>query len=82
MFCIKCAGSGELLGNGMVTIKCTDCAGTGDFEDVEEIEPPKNVKIDKKSKAYVEAIHDIMRLNPDITRKEAAKLFKETYDKV
>ena len=76
MRCIKCAGSGKFLGNGMILIDCPDCDGSGDFEE------PKKVAIDKSSKAYKDAIKEIMVSSPGITRADAAKMFEDTYDAV
>lgn len=75
MFCSRCGGTGELYGNGMIKIDCSTCNGDGAYE-------PKEKKIDRKSKAYKDAIKEIMALNPATTREEAVKLFEDTYDKV
>jgi DnaJ-class molecular chaperone len=79
MFCSRCGGTGELYGNGMVRIDCSTCDGYGSYEEKEVVKP---VRIDKKSKAYKDAIKEIMALNPETTREEAVKLFEETYNKV
>ena len=63
----------------MILIDCVDCFGTGDKE-YPKVEEP--VKIDKKSKAYKDAIKEIMDLNPELSREDAIKMFEETYDKV
>lgn len=79
MFCSRCAGTGEIVGNGMMLIDCVDCFGSGD-KTAPRVEEP--VKIDRKSKAYKDAIKEIMDLNPDLSREDAIKMFEETYDKV
>lgn len=79
MFCDKCAGAGEILGNGMIKIECSKCNGEGSYE-LEEISKKK--RIDKKSKAYKDAIKEIMALNSNINREEAVKLFEKTYDQL
>ncbi len=79
MFCSTCAGSGKVLGNGMILTECKDCEG---FGRVSAEKPEKSAKIDKKSKPYKDAIKEIMGLNPAISREDAAKMFEETYEKV
>lgn len=32
MFCARCAGSGKIMGNGLVFIDCTQCVGKGHYE--------------------------------------------------
>lgn len=78
MFCLKCAGSGKFRSNGMMLIDCPDCNGTGDCEETE----PEYIAIDKSSRAYKDAIKEIMELNPGISRANAAKMFEDTYDNV
>ena len=84
MFCKGCAGSGKILGNGMIKMNCPQCSNKKHVDSsVSNLEDNNSkFKIDKKSKAYVEAIKDIMALNPDISRREAAKIFSETFDKL
>ncbi len=79
MFCSRCAGSGKICGNGMIVDDCSTCGGEGSYEPGEVV---KTKRIDKKSKAYKEAINEIMAINPNIDRGEAARMFEETYDKV
>lgn len=83
MFCSRCAGTGEILGNGMIMIECITCEGDGEYS----LDKPANdentdVKIDKRSSHYKDAIKEIMQLNPDISRDKAAKMFEDTYSKV
>jgi hypothetical protein len=84
MFCNACTGTGKKMGNGMIIIDCTLCHGTGDFEDNFSDKNQGQIvsSIDRRSKSYKEAIKEIMNLNPLTTKKEAEKLFLETYDKV
>lgn len=79
MFCGRCGGTGEIRGNGMIMIDCSQCYGTGDYVPSSE---PEMKNINKKSKVYQDAIKEIMGLNPKITRSQAAKMFEETYNKV
>jgi hypothetical protein len=82
MFCVRCAGAGKYLGNGMVMIECKDCDGFGKVE-AKKVDEKKSIdKVDRKSSAYKEAIKEIMTLNPDISREEAVKMFDNAYEKV
>jgi hypothetical protein len=74
MLCSKCYGSGRIMGQGMVYKKCS-CQ----YE--EEKDAPKPVQIDKRSKAYREAISKIMQENK-MDKDEAAKLFEEEFYKI
>jgi len=76
--CYRCQGKGTYLGNGMITTECNLCYGD---ETDEKIETPTLDKINRNSKSYQKAIKDIMAINPDITRKEAIKMFDEAYVK-
>lgn len=73
--CVRCAGDGYYLGNGMIRTPCNLCS-----EDDDEMEEtPSLDKINRKSTSYQKAIKDIMAINPDISRKEAVKMFDEAY---
>jgi len=72
MRCKLCNGSGKKNGMGMMMVDC-DCE-TGDESDVP-------VRIDKRSKAYKEAVDKIMNLY-DVSREEAAKTFEEEFSKI
>lgn len=74
--CYRCQGKGTYLGNGMITTECNLCDGD---EPREKIESPTLDKINRNSKSYQKAIKDIMAINPDISRKEAIKMFDEAY---
>lgn len=76
--CIKCNGKGTYLGNGMMIVDCNLCDGE---EPKEKIEAPTLDKINRNSKSYLKAIKDIMASNPNISRKEAIKMFDEAYIK-
>jgi DnaJ-class molecular chaperone len=78
MFCSRCGGSGEVYGNGMLKIDCFVCDGDGSYEPEKVV---KTVRIDKKSKAYRDAIKELMALNPNIDKGEAARMFEEAYNK-
>lgn len=74
--CIRCQGRGSYLGLGMITVDCNLCNG-----EEPEIEAPPIDKINRNSKSYQKAIKDIMALNPDMSRKEAVKMFDDAYVK-
>lgn len=75
--CYRCGGSGRYMGNGMMMTDCTLCDGS----EAPKIEAPPIDKINRNSKSYQKAIKDIMALNPDMSRKEAVKMFDEAYVK-
>lgn len=67
------------MGQGFMITSCSLCKGDSyeqDKKDVVSID-----KIDRNSKSYKKAIKDIMDINPNITRKEAIKMFDEAYIK-
>jgi predicted nucleic acid-binding Zn-ribbon protein len=77
--CIRCGGSGNYLGNGMIMTNCELC-------DDDEIYPAKKYapslnKIDRRSKSYRDALKEIRKVNPDINADEAVRLFDEAYVK-
>jgi DnaJ-class molecular chaperone len=86
MFCTKCNGTGQCLGNGMMITDCNKCDGYGTISlvvakpiAVESIPTVKatNVSgfIDKRGRHYRDAIKDIMMNSPGTSRDEAMKLF-------
>lgn len=75
--CDRCSDSGYYLGNGMIITSCDKCDDT----EGQRKSAPALDGIDRKSKTYQKAIKDIMSINPDITRKEAVKMFDEAYSK-
>lgn len=77
MFCSKCRGAGEYLGNGMILQDCPECFGSGEVPVYSVPQKP----IDKRSASYRNAIKEIMDLNPKIDRETAHKLFAEAYNK-
>jgi hypothetical protein len=79
MLCYRCGGTGKYLGNGMIMTHCNICNEDKKVNIIAK--EANNVKIDKRSKSYIKAIEDIMQLNPDINRREAAKMFDEAYNK-
>ncbi len=73
MLCSKCYGSGTIMGNGMIyhDCNCDDSATSNKAP----------IIIDKRSKAYREAIDKLMITN-DIDREEAVKAFESEFDKI
>lgn len=78
--CVRCNGNGEYMGQGFMMIDCELCDKSS-FSDSLKKEAPSLDKINRNSKSYQKAIKDIMAINPDITRKEAIKMFDEAYMK-
>ena len=77
MLCIKCGGTGEYLGNGMIITNCNACDG----ESFKKKTITSKTPINRKSKSYQDAIKDIMAINPDISREDAVKMFDKAYNK-
>ena len=74
--CVRCQGKGSYLGQGFMMTDC-DCY----FEEDEKQKPLPLNKIDRRSKSYKKAIQDIMNIHPNISLKEATKMFDESYQK-
>ena len=95
MFCTKCNGTGQYLGNGMMMADCNRCDGYGTISPVtvnsSSVEPPSTAStastandagfVDKRSRYYRDAIKDIMVKSPKMSRDEAMKLFDNAYAK-
>ena len=75
MLCQKCYGSGTIMGQGLMYEDCR-CQ----YEDTEKISR-ESIQIDKRSKAYRDAISKIMQEN-EITRDEATELFEQEFYKI
>lgn len=73
--CVRCGGTGKYKGIGFILTDCDLCIE----EPEDEVSSLDN--IDRKSKSYKKAIKDIMSINPEISRKEAIKMFDEAYIK-
>lgn len=82
MLCYRCGGSGRYMGNGMMMTDCDLCDDSGTpIKDDKPKEKASLAMVNRKGKSYQAAIKDIMSLNPDISRTEAAKMFDEAFDK-
>jgi hypothetical protein len=69
------------MGNGMVYRDC-DCNDGQAWEDKEPVaKEPEPAKINRRSKAYKEAIENIMSAS-ECTREEAVKVFESEFDKI
>ncbi len=85
--CIRCSGTGRYLGNGMMMADCTLCDENGEVPSLIAANPKmavcnvKNVKLDRRSVAYKQAIDDIMASNNTLSRADAVKLFDDAYNK-
>ncbi|CEG60941.1 hypothetical protein [Legionella micdadei] len=82
MLCYRCKGTGKYFGNGMIQTDCDKCDGYGNSWSENDSDNLSHRSIDKRSKAYKDAIKDIMKLDPKISRQEAEKMFQKTYDKI
>lgn len=74
MLCRKCSGTGEIMGSGMMFKDCS-CQ----YEDYDD--KPKSVSIDRRSKAYRDAISKLMN-ESEISRDKAVELFEEEFYKI
>lgn len=82
MRCSRCTGTGRIMGLGMIFKDC-DC-DDGEVRDISvssRSTAAKPVTIDKRSKAYKEAIDNIMQTH-DISKEEAVVVFESEFDKI
>lgn len=79
--CIRCGGTGQYMGNGMMLVYC-DCDEMENNKEMKQKEAPPLNKIDRRSAAYRTAIDKLMTSYPKLSRHDAIKLFNDTYDKV
>lgn len=77
--CIKCLGNKTYLGIGMIIVDCEFCCGNK--KSIIKTDPPTLDKIDRTALSYKTAIKELMK-SSKLKRKDAVKLFNETYDKV
>lgn len=68
MLCDKCNNNKFYIGIGYVKVDCEDCM------EKEEVPP-----INKESSSYKHAIQEIMSTRKGMKRKEAEKLFHDSY---
>ena len=77
MVCTKCYGTGEFFGQGMMLQKCKCKEKKSIVHSISEPkQSPRNIPIDRRSKIYRDAVADIMKIHPKITRHEAVEMFE------
>lgn len=79
--CLACAGSGQILGNGMIIADCKTCDGSGKVSEESVKKVAAAPVVDRRSVAYKDAIKDIQDSNPDLTKDDAVKLFDKAFVK-
>jgi hypothetical protein len=72
--CLACAGSGTVVGLGMMASDCRKCEGDG----IGAIET--SPVLDKRSAHYRQAIKKIMESG--VSKDEAARIFDEEFNKL
>jgi hypothetical protein len=76
--CIPCAGSGKMMGNGMLMTDCHQCNGKGKIDIVKnEID----YLLSKDTEHYKEAKDKIKALDDSMTDAEAEKILDEELKK-
>lgn len=71
--CMPCAGSGKIMGGGMLIQDCVSCDGLGKLE--------KDLKT-REAESYSKAIKEIKALYKNMTDDEAKKIFDEEFEKL
>jgi len=74
--CDRCAGSGTVLGMGMMPADCPECEGTGKIVEIKD-----ELAFLEMTDSYKGALSAIQKLDPSISEEEAKKIFKEEFDK-
>lgn len=76
--CFACAGSGQVMGGGMMQWDCGNCDGKGKVF----VEPdPKELLKDKDNPHYKKAVKKLRKLDKTLTEKTAQEMFdKEIED--
>lgn len=77
--CNQCAGSGVVLGAGMMQWECHNCEGRGKVE--EAIDDIEYLEV-KNSESYNKAIDQIKSLDSSISEEKAKELFDEELKKI
>lgn len=74
--CLSCAGSGQILGGGMIRRDCFDCNGSG---------KPEKITIDytkaKNTKAYKNAKKRLRKSNQNLSEEDAENLLDQELNK-
>lgn len=82
--CKRCAGTGIVMGGGMMRMDCDDCDGIGKVypDDVDATPLARDFVIDKRSKSYREAIKKLKSIHPDKSDLEISEIFEKEFDKL
>lgn len=79
--CLRCAGSGKIVGLGMMLADCRACEGDGIVAIDGVKDKAKTVSLlDKRSASYRQAIKKIMESG--VSKDEAARIFDEEFEKL
>lgn len=76
--CSTCAGSGQVMGGGMMMWDCDSCDGAGKIIKQE----PRKFKMSKTDKSYKKAVKEIQDLDPSLTKEEAQKIMDDELARV
>lgn len=76
--CSTCAGSGQVMGGGMMMWDCDHCDGKGKITKIE----PTKFKLKKESPRYKKAVKEIQKLDPNLSEEEAQKVMDDELAKV
>jgi len=85
--CLSCAGSGQVLGNGMIIDDCKNCGGIGKVNAIDAPVSSDNTVsdtsahnvIDRRSKAYKQSIKELLATDSSLTVTQAQELFEQAY---
>ncbi len=82
--CKRCAGSGIVMGGGMMRVDCDDCDGIGKVypEDENPVSLAKDFVIDKRSRSYRDAIKKLKAIHPEMSDLEISDIFEKEFDKL
>jgi hypothetical protein len=72
--CACCAGSGKVMGGGMITERrCDNCYGTGKPQTIPKIDYKKA----KKTKSYQDAMRRLREKDVNLSSRKAAKILDD-----
>ncbi len=69
--CINCAGSGQVMGGGMLIKTCHECDGAGK---IKEPEDEMDYLVSKQTESYQAAKKRLMKKHKDISDEKAESL--------
>ena len=74
IMCQCCAGSGKIMGGGMIMRDCDECSGAGSIieadDDIEYLQL-------KATDSYKDAIQKIKKVDPELSTEDAEEIFKK-----